>query len=86
MKQLKSFLGLANYSRPHVPHHSEVARPFHAMLNGYSRGKLLVWTVELKASFHELQRLINECPTMYFVDPDAQVYVHTDASDYGIGG
>ena len=86
MKQLKSFLGLANYSRPHVPHHSEVARPLHAMLNGYSRGKLLVWTVELKASFHELQRLINECPTMYFVDPDAQVYVHTDASDYGIGG
>jgi hypothetical protein len=32
MKQLKSFLGLANYSRPHIPHYSEVARPLHAML------------------------------------------------------
>jgi hypothetical protein len=50
------------------------------MLTNYSRGKLLEWTVELKASFHELQRLINECPTMYFEDPDVQVYVHTDAS------
>ena len=38
------------------------------------------------ASYHELVRLINECPTKYSVDPDVEVYVHTDASDYGIGG
>jgi hypothetical protein len=55
------------------------------MLNGYSRGKLFVWTDELKASYQELQRLINECPTTYFVGPDAQAFVHTDASDYGVG-
>ena len=86
MKQLKSFLGLANYFRPHIQNHSEVARPLHNMLVNYHRGTVLKWTDALIASFHELQRMINECPTMYFVDPDLQVFVHTDASDYRIGG
>ena len=56
------------------------------MLVNYHRGTLLKWSDETTASFHELVRLINECPTMYFVDPDVEVFVHTDASDYGIGG
>ena len=63
-----------------------MARPRHNMLVNYHRGTQLKWTDDLKASFHELQRLINECPTMYFVDPDFQVFVHTNASDYGIVG
>ena len=86
MKQLKSFLGLANYFRPHIRSHSEVARHLHAMLVNYHRGTLLKWSDETTASYHELVRLINECPTMYFVDPDVEVFVHTDASDFGIGG
>ena len=86
MKQLKSFLDLANYFRPHIRSHSEVARPLHAMLVNYKRGTILNWSDETTASFHELVRLINECPTMFFVDPDVEVFVHTDASDYGIGG
>ena len=55
MKQLKSFLGLANYFRPHIQNHSEVARPLHNMLVNYHRGTVLKWTDALIASFHELQ-------------------------------
>ena len=69
-KQLKSFLGLANYFRPHVRNHATIAHPLHGMLSNYNRAKVLKWTPELEASFRELQRLISECPTMYFVDPD----------------
>ena len=50
------------------------------------RAKVLKWTPELEASFKELQRLISECPTMYFVDPGISLYLHTDACDYGMGG
>jgi transposase InsO family protein len=85
-KQLKSFLGLANYFRPHVKNHANIAHPLHGMLTAYNRAKVLKWTPELEASFRELQRLISECPTMYFVDPDIPLYLHTDASDYGMGG
>ena len=85
-KQLKSFLGLASYFRPHVRNHSEVARPLHDMLTDYDRGRILKWTPETVAAFHELQSLISDCPTMHFVDPDIPLYLHTDASDYGIGG
>ena len=85
-KQLKSFLGLANYFRPHVRNHSEVARPLHGMLENYARGKVLKWTPAFEASFKELQGLISDCPTMHFVDPDEDLTLHTDASNYGIGG
>ena len=50
MKQLKSFLGLANYFRPNIRSHSEVARPLHAMLVNYHRGTLLKWSDETMAS------------------------------------
>ncbi len=85
-KQLKSFLGLANYFRPHVRNHATIAHPLHGMLSNYNRATLLKWTPDLEASFRELQRLISECPTMYFVDPDIPLYLHTDASAYGMGG
>jgi transposase InsO family protein len=85
-KQLKSFLGLANYFRPHVRNHATIAHPLHGMLSNYNRATVLKWTPDLEASFRELQRLISECPTMYFVDPDIPLYLHTDASDYGMGG
>ena len=85
-KQLKSFLGLANFFRPHIQNHSEVARPLHAMLLDYNRSRVLEWTPETSAAFRELLRLVSDCPCMYFVDPDVPLYLHTDASDFGVGG
>ena len=85
-KQLKSFLGLANYFRPHIKDHSLIAHSLHNMLTDYHKSKVLVWTPKTTADFLELQRLISECPTLYFQNPDLPIFVHTDASDYGIGG
>jgi hypothetical protein len=33
-----------------------------------------------------LKQLINDCPTMYFLYRKGELYLYTDASDYGIGG
>jgi hypothetical protein len=35
--QLRSFLGLANYCRDHVKHHSTIVAPLQALLNNYDR-------------------------------------------------
>jgi transposase InsO family protein len=85
-KQLKSFLGLVNYFRPHIRDHSNVAHPLNEMLVNYNRQTLLKWTEPTKEAFKTLVGLVNDCTTMYFVDPDLPLYLHTDASDYGIGG
>jgi len=86
-KQLKSFLGLANYFRDHVPNASTLAQPLHQMLEDYAskRRAVLVWSEETKQAFATLKCRIEECPTLYFMDDQSPVYLATDASDYGVG-
>jgi transposase InsO family protein len=86
MKQLKSFLGLVNYFSPHIRDKSNLAHPLNQMLADYHRSTVLKWTDETKETFFALQKLVCDCPLMHFVDPDVPLYLHTDASDYGIGG
>ena len=86
-KQLKSFLGLANFFRDHIRNHSTVVKPLQDMISDYEATKRakLKWTEETTAAFEEIKQLIDQCPTLYFMHEDAPVYLHTDASDYGIG-
>jgi hypothetical protein len=35
--------------------------------------------------FDQVQESVNKAPPLYFVDYNAPVYLHTDASDFGIG-
>jgi hypothetical protein len=41
-KQMKSFLGLANYFREFVPNHSTVVQPLQALIPEYRRSNRLV--------------------------------------------
>jgi hypothetical protein len=81
MKQLKSFL-----VRPHIRDQSNLAHPLNQMLTDYNRSTLLNWTAAAEEAFLALQKLVCDFPLMHFVDPDLPLYLHTDASDYGIGG
>ena len=43
--ELRSFLGLTNYFRDHVPNHSNVVAPLHKMIDHAAKKQtLLVWT------------------------------------------
>jgi transposase InsO family protein len=85
-KQMKSFLGLANYFREFVPNHSTVVQPLQALIPEYRRSNRLVWNAEARLAYDAIKKLINDCPTMYFLLPEGELYLYTDASDYGIGG
>jgi hypothetical protein len=85
-KEMKSFLGLANYFREFVPNHSTVVQPLQALIPEYRRSNRLVWNNEARLAFNAVRQLINDCPTMYFLLPEGELYLYTDASDYGIGG
>ena len=63
MKQLRSFLGLANYFRDHVRNHS--------VLSGYEKRKgfhKLNWIPILVDSFKQLKEAVSYCQKLYFLD------------------
>ena len=88
-KQLKSFLGLANYFRDHVDKHSMLVKPLGDMLENYdkksARSKKLHWTTIQTEAFEAIKKAIGDCPELFFMDDTSPVFLHTDASDYGIG-
>jgi hypothetical protein len=84
-KDLKSFLGLVSYYRDHLRNHSTMVYPLHQLLLDYKPRNKIKWTDELKKVFIQVQEAVNNAPPLQFVDYDAPVYLHTDASDIGIG-
>ena len=83
--ELKSFLGFANWFRDHVRSYHDLAGPLYKMLTNYNRRTRLQWTDLSRTSYEKLKHRIHECPRLYFLDDISPIYLHTDASDYGIG-
>jgi hypothetical protein len=73
-KELKSFVGLANYFRDHIENHSKIMRPLHQLLLNYTKNKKLVWTKEAEDAFEEVKYKIANCPKLFFIDENAPVY------------
>ncbi len=84
-KGMKQFLGLANYFRDHVENHSTLVRPLQDMVSGYQKNKPLKWNTELIKLFEKVKSMVSNCPTLFFLDDDLPIFLHTDASDYGVG-
>ena len=85
---LKSFVGLAEYFHSHVKEFATLARPLHALLHGYEKKRkslIVPWDEESKKSYYDLQQAIGNCQMLYFPDPNGEIFLETDASDYGIG-
>ena len=55
------------------------------LLKDYDKRRRLVWTDETKQAFDDMKTAIHECPALFFMDETLAVYLHTDASKYGIG-
>ena len=66
-KQLKSFLGLVNYSCDFIRNQSTIVRPLHALLTNYQRTKRIVWTSEATSAFDEIKEQVSKCTTTNFI-------------------
>lgn len=82
---LKKFLGVVNYFHDHIRDHSTIVRPLQKLVHNYNPTRKIVWTPEATQAFERIKIAINQCPVLSFLDANAPVYLHTDASDYGIG-
>jgi hypothetical protein len=85
MKEMKSFLGVANYFRDHIKNHSVIVQPLNAMLVNYNKKALLQWTAEAEKALEDIKSALNKCPMLFFPDETGEIHVYTDASDIGMG-
>ena len=86
-KRLRSFLGLADYFRDHVRHSADMERPMRDVLTKHDKSKKFQCSELAERGFCEIQVAIRDCAKLYFLkdDPDTQIILRTDASDYGYG-
>ena len=80
-RQLKGFLGLANFVREMVPDFAVLSQP----LWEASNKKKLVWSSECDASFEELKKRLASTPHVVLPDLRAPFFLATDASDEAMG-
>ncbi|CAM8905253.1 unnamed protein product [Rhodiola kirilowii] len=81
--ELRSFLGLVNYYQRFIQGYSAKATPLTDLLK---KGKPWEWTARCEEAFQSLKNAIMEEPVLALPDCTKPYEVHTDASDFAIGG
>ena len=82
VKQVRSFLGLANYYRKFVPNFSRIA----AVLNNLTKKDVTFsWTAECQQAFEALKSALCTAPVLALPDLAKPYEVITDASGFALG-
>jgi hypothetical protein len=84
-KQLKSFLGLVNYFHNFIRSSLTMMYPLYKLLTNYNKTSKIVWTPEANDAFEIIKSETAKCTTMHFLSDTDPIFLHTDASDYGVG-
>jgi hypothetical protein len=82
VKELQSFLGLANYYRRFILAFSNLATPLTSLLK---KDTLWAWGAKQDAAFTDLKKRFTEAPILIFPNPDLQYTLECDASDFALG-
>ena len=81
--ELLSFLGLGNYYRWYIKGYSRKAAPLTDLLK---KGKTWDWSGCCQEAFEELKTAVIQEPVLSLPDFSLPFELHTDASDFAIGG
>ena len=79
---VRSFLGLANYSSQFIPHFATLSEPLRRLTR---KETLFEFGPEKKKSFEFLKKKIAEACTLAYFDKNAPTKIITDASPVGLG-
>jgi hypothetical protein len=82
VKQVRSFIGMINYYKDHIPRHSDLLTPLTALTKKGARFK---WTAECQHSFNELKQLLTKQTVLAYPDFTIPFEIYTDASNKQIG-
>ena len=80
--QLQSFLGLAQYYAIYIPKMHKLRAPLNKLLK---KRQKWIWSKECQSAFEEIKKcLLSDLALVHF-DPQKELIVASDASDYGLG-
>ncbi|CAA77891.1 Reverse Transcriptase, partial [Cladosporium fulvum T-1 virus] len=82
VKDVQSFLGLANYNRKFIKDYSKTAAPMTMLTRKDVNWK---WGKEQTEAFKRLKEQCASAPTLRLFDGSKEVHIETDASDMAIG-
>ena len=82
VKEIQSFLGLANYYRRFVKDFSKVAQSLNKLTR---KDYVWKWESEEQKAFNELKRRFMDKPILTMVDMTRPMRIETDASDFATG-
>ena len=82
VKELRQWLGLANYLHRYCKNFAEVARPLSQLL---CKGIPWFWTSEHQTAFENIKVRLQNSPILMLPDHDKPFHVVCDASDFAIG-
>jgi len=82
LKQLRAFLGIAEYYRRFLKGFSKKAAPLNDLLK---KGHNYQWTPACQSAFQELKDALRSPPILALPDDTGVFYLDTDASDKSIG-
>ncbi|KAE8662634.1 cytochrome P450 78A7-like [Hibiscus syriacus] len=83
VSEMRSFLGLVNYYRRFIQGYSARASPLTDLLK---KGKVWEWSEQCQKAFENLKAAVSQEPVLALPDFTMPFEVHTDASDFAIGG
>ncbi|XP_072140440.1 uncharacterized protein [Dermacentor andersoni] len=81
-KQLQSLLGVVNYYSKFVPQLATIAQPFFRLLQ---KKVAWHWDEHARKAFNQVKALLAQPPTLAHYDPERQLRLSCDASQYGVG-
>jgi hypothetical protein len=82
VRDVQSFLGLANYYRRFIKDFAALARPLTQLTK---KDQQFEWTNKCEDTFNILKEKFTTAPVLQIFDPEKRCIVETDASDYAMG-
>ena len=82
VKEVQSFLGLANFYRCFVNNFSKVGKPLHELTCKDTEWK---WTDKCQTAFENLKNMFISQPVLLMVDTTKLLQIESDASEYATG-
>ena len=83
IKDIRKFLGLANYYKRFIKNFAQVARPMNVLMRKDVKWQ---WEEEQQKVFDKLKRVFTTRPVLAVPDLDKEFRVEADASNYATGG
>ncbi len=82
VKELQSFLGLANYYRRFIPSFASIAHPLHCLLRKNTK---FIWSEETQEAFNNIKSRFSSAPVLAYPNRELPFMVETDSSNFAIG-